>query len=62
MTTYQADGAEELLVHDWRVARLTRLGVPESLAEVYADRLDWHQVARLVQHGCPPRLALRIAS
>ena len=28
---------------------------------VYADRLDWHQVARLVQHGCPPRLALRIA-
>ena len=62
MTTYQADDAEELLVHDWRVARLTWLGVPESLAEVYADRLDWHQVARLVQRGCPPRLALRIAS
>jgi hypothetical protein len=20
---------------------------------VYADRLDWHQVARLVQRGCP---------
>ena len=60
MTTYQADGGEELLVHDWRVARLTRLGVPESLAEVYADRRDWHQVARLVQRGCPPRLALRI--
>ncbi len=55
----QADG-EELLVHNWRVDRLTRLGVPGSLAEVYADRLDWHQVARLVQHGCPPRLALRI--
>jgi hypothetical protein len=32
-----------------------------TLAEVYADRLAWHQVARLVQHGCPPRLALRIA-
>jgi hypothetical protein len=60
MTTYQADGGEELLVHNWRVTRLTRLGVPGSLAEVYADRLDWHQVARLVQHGCPPRLALRI--
>ncbi len=53
-------GGEELLVHDWRVDRLTRLGVPGSLAEVYADRLDWHQVARLVQRGCPPRLALRI--
>jgi hypothetical protein len=60
MTTYQA-GDEELLVHNWRVDRLTRLGVPGSLAEVYADRLDWHQVARLVQRGCPPRLALRIA-
>jgi len=26
---------------------------------VYADRIDWHQIARLVR-GCPPRLALRI--
>jgi hypothetical protein len=60
MTTYQVDNSEELLVHNWRVDRLTRLGVPGSLAEVYADRLDWHQVARLVQRGCPPRLALRI--
>ena len=60
MTTYQADGGEELLVHDRRVDRLTRLGVPGSLAEVYADRLDWHQVAQLVRRGCPPRLALRI--
>jgi hypothetical protein len=60
MTTQPADH-EKLLVHNWRVARLTRLGIPRALAEVYADRLDWHQVARLVQHGCPPRLALRIA-
>jgi hypothetical protein len=60
MTTYQTGDGEELLVHNWRVDRLTRLGVPGSLAEVYADRLDWHQVARLVQRGCPPRLALRI--
>ena len=60
MTTDQAGDGEEQLAHDWRVDRLTRLGVPGSLAEVYADRLDWHQVARLVQRGCPPRLALRI--
>ena len=60
MTTHEGLDEEELLVHNWRVDRLTRLGVPGSLAEVYADRLDWHQVARLVQHGCPPRLALRI--
>jgi hypothetical protein len=56
----QAVDGEELLVHNWRVDRLTRLGVPGSLAEVYADRLDWHQIARLVRRGCPPRLALRI--
>jgi hypothetical protein len=51
---------EELLVHNWRVTQLTRLGIPGSLAETYADRIDWHQVARLVYRGCPPRLALRI--
>ena len=50
----------EPAVHSWRVERLTGLGVPHALAEAYADRLDWHQVARLVQHGCTPRLALRI--
>jgi hypothetical protein len=59
MTT-QAVGEEEVLVHTWRVARLTQLGIPRAVAEVEADRLDWHQVARLVQHGCPPRLAMRI--
>ena len=60
MMTHPADN-DELLVHDWRVERLTRIGVPGALAEVYADRLDWHEVARLVQRGCPPQLALRIA-
>ena len=51
---------EELLVHNWRVTQLTRLGIPGSVAETYADRIDWHEVARLVRRGCPPRLALRI--
>jgi hypothetical protein len=51
---------DELLVHNWRVSQLTRLGIPDPLAEIYADRIDWHQVARLVQRGCPARLALRI--
>ena len=58
---HEATGDGKLLVHNWRVARLTGLGIPGSLAEVNADHLDWHQVARLVQVGCPPRLALRIA-
>ena len=48
------------LVHKWRAAQLKRLGIPEPLAEVHADRLDWHLVARLVRRGCPPLLALRI--
>jgi hypothetical protein len=51
---------DESLVHNWRVSQLKRLGVPPPLAESYADRIDWHQVAGLVQRGCPPRLALRI--
>ena len=47
-------------VHDWRVTRLTRLGIPWSLAQAAAGHVDWHQVARLVRRGCPPRLALQI--
>ena len=57
---HEAVNHDDLLVHTWRVAQLTRLGIPQSLAEAYADHLDWHQIAHLVCHGCPPRLALRI--
>jgi hypothetical protein len=53
-------GPYEPPVHDWRVSQLTRLGIPQALAEAYADRIDWHQIARLVGRGCPPQLALRI--
>ena len=58
--TAEATGGEGLLVHDWRAAQLGRLGIPRALAEAYADRLDWHHVAKLVHRGCPPLLALRI--
>ena len=51
---------DESPVHNWRVSQLKRLGMPGLLAEMYADRIDWHEIARLVQRGCPPRLALRI--
>jgi hypothetical protein len=50
----------ERLVHEWRVTRLEQLGIPWPLAEAEADNVDWHQIDRLVQRGCPPRLALRI--
>jgi len=25
-----------------------------------ADHVDWHQAAKLLRRGCPPRLVLRI--
>jgi hypothetical protein len=60
ITRHGAVNHEDLVVHNWRVSRLMCLGIPEPLAEVYAGRIDWHQVACLVQRGCPPGLALRI--
>jgi hypothetical protein len=59
-TRHEAIEHHEPHVHHWRTAQLRRLGIPETMAEVYADHLDWHQIARLVRGGCPPRLALRI--
>ena len=60
-TGHEGISHHDLLVHEWRVSQLTRLGIPGALAEVHADHVDWHQIARLVQRGCPVRLAIRIA-
>jgi hypothetical protein len=60
ITGQDAISHDDLLVHDWHVSQLERLGLSGPLAEIYADCIDWHQIARLVQRGCPPRLALRI--
>ena len=49
-------------MHHWRVSQLMRLGIPGPLAEIHADRIDWHQIAWLVQRGCPLLLAPRIVS
>lgn len=57
---HEAIKDDERLVHAWPVTQLTGLGIPRSLAQAVADHVDWHQVANLVRHGCPPRLALRI--
>jgi hypothetical protein len=59
-TSREAIDHDGSLVHNWRVSQLTRLGIPGTLAEIYADHIDWHQVARLMRRGCPPGLALRI--
>src|SRR2546428_13689353 len=37
-----------------RKTGLERLGVPGPLAEIYADCIDWHQIAQLMRRGCPP--------
>ena len=53
---HDAISLDESPVHTWRVSQLRRLGLPGLLAEIYADHINWHQVARLVQCGCPPRI------
>ena len=57
---HEAVDHDGLLVREWRVTQLTRLGIPWSLAQAAGDHVDWHQVAKPVRHGCPPRLALQI--
>jgi hypothetical protein len=48
MTGHDAISRDESRVHNWRLSQLERLGLPGPLAEIYADRIDWHQIARLV--------------
>jgi hypothetical protein len=57
---HEAIERDEHMVQKWRVTQLKRLGIPGPLAEAAADDVDWHQIAKLVQRGCSPRLALRI--
>jgi hypothetical protein len=52
---------EEARVHAWRVEQLQRLGLQRILAEAFAERVDWHELAKLVARGCTPDLALEIA-
>jgi hypothetical protein len=46
----------------WRRSRLRRAGFPAPLAAQVAQdlRYDLHRILDLVQHGCPPELAVRI--
>jgi hypothetical protein len=51
---------EARLVRAWQVEQLQRLGLPFVLADLLADRLDWHALANLIHRGCPLHLALDI--
>ena len=57
---HEAIGPDDCVVRDWRITQLKRLGIPEPMAQAVAAHVDWHEIARLVQRGCPPLLALRI--
>jgi hypothetical protein len=51
---------EEVLVHEWRAEQLTKLGVTTIVAQAIAGLVDWHELARLVERGCSPELAVEI--
>jgi hypothetical protein len=53
--------SEQVRVYAWRVEQLGNLGISPVIADAVANVVDWHQVAYLVQKGCPPELALDIA-
>lgn len=51
---------QDLAVWQWRAQQLHRLGLSSLLAHTFAAVVDWHEVARLVERGCSPELALEI--
>jgi thiosulfate reductase cytochrome b subunit len=51
---------EALRVRAWRAEQLRHLGLPHTLAYAFADLVDWHTLAALIERGCPPQLALEI--
>lgn len=57
----EMESEEEVRVHAWRAEQLGNLGLSKPVAEAAAELVDWHEVAPLVDKGCPPELALEIA-
>ena len=55
------EDSDDLRVYAWRVEQLGNLGIPTLIADAFADMVDWHEVAHLVDQGCPPTLALEIS-
>lgn len=51
---------EDAQVYAWRVERLSDLGLSNLVASAVAPLVDWHEIARLVERGCSPELALEI--
>jgi hypothetical protein len=62
-TVLRADRAERAAVAAWRRRHLDEAGFPAPLAASLADdlRVDVHALIELVERGCRPELAARIA-
>ena len=57
----EIDGSDEdARVNAWKVERLSGLGLSNVVAAAVAPLVDWHEIARLVERGCSPELALEI--
>jgi hypothetical protein len=54
------ESEEDASVYAWRVEQLSGLGLSHVIASVVAGFVDWHEIARLVERGCSPELALEI--
>jgi hypothetical protein len=54
------ESAEDARIYAWRVEQLSGLGLPSAVARAVATIVDWHEIARLVERGCSPELALEI--
>jgi hypothetical protein len=52
--------SEALAVRAWREEQLRALGLPNFIAYTFADLVDWHALAELIERGCSPELALEI--
>jgi len=62
-TVLRADRAERAAFAAWRRGQLDEAGFPAALAASLADdqRVDLHALIELVERGCRPELAARIA-
>ena len=54
------ESAEDACIYAWRVEQLSGLGLSKVVASAVATFVDWHEIARLVERGCSPELALEI--
>jgi hypothetical protein len=54
------ESEEEARVYAWRVEQLSGLGLSHVIASAVAWCVDWHEIARLVDRGCSPELAIEI--